>query len=78
MRFPSRRELDDALPTLIRYTGWIASIALLVATMLGHALEVAPGWPAATGMVLYKTVKNAANGNGDRKDEGDERWSHLP
>lgn len=62
---PSRQELDAALPTLVRYTGYVFSVALLIATLLGYALTVAPGWPAATAMILYKTVKSAAeNGNG--------------
>lgn len=60
-----RKDVDDALPTLTRYTGLVVTVVLIVLTALGHGLEVAPAWPAAAGLLLYKGVHNAGkNGNG--------------
>jgi len=55
----SRRQLDDALPTLVRYVGLLLTIVLTIALVLGHT-EVTPGFVPAAGLLLYKTVKNAA------------------
>ncbi len=57
----SRRQLDDALPTTVRYVGLVLTIVLTVALVLGHT-EVTPGFVPAAGLLLYKTVKGAANG----------------
>ena len=57
----SRRQLDDALPTIVRYVGLVLTIVLTVALVLGHT-EVTPGFVPAAGLLLYKTVKEAANG----------------
>lgn len=76
MRAPTRRELDEWLPTLIRYSGWLLTLVLVGFSLAGFYVEAAPGFVAATGMILYKSVRDAArgsNGNGD-----DDRWSHLP
>ncbi len=70
----SRRQFDDALPTLVRYAGLILTVGLTIALVLGvDYTQVAPGFVPAAGMLLYKTVREAANGNG-----GEERWTHLP
>lgn len=62
-----RREIDNALPTVTRYTGLVVTVVLIVFTILGHGLEVAPAWPAAAGLLLYKGVHDAAkNGNGKK------------
>lgn len=58
----SRAQLDEALPTIARYTGLTMTVALTVALILGHT-EVTPGYVPAAGLMLYKTVKNAANGS---------------
>ncbi len=55
----SRRQLDDALPTLVRYVGLLLTVVLTFALVLGHT-EVTPGFVPAAGLLLYKTVKNAA------------------
>jgi len=55
----SRRQLDDALPTLVRYVGLLLTVLLTFALVLGHT-EVTPGFVPAAGLLLYKTVKNAA------------------
>ncbi len=55
----SRLQLDDALPTLVRYVGLVLTVVLTLALVLGHT-EVTPGFVPAAGCLLYKTVKNAA------------------
>lgn len=60
----SRAQLDAALPTIVRYVGLILTVALTVALALGHT-EVSPGFVPATGLLLYKTVKDAVQGDGD-------------
>lgn len=63
-----RKQLDDAFPTVVRYCGVVLTIALVCASILGHGVELAAGYVAAAGMILYKTVKGAAsNGNGNGK-----------
>lgn len=54
-------QLDDVFPTLVRYTGLVLTVALVGAGIAGYGLSViAPGFVAATGMILFKTVKEAA------------------
>jgi hypothetical protein len=60
-----RRQLDDAYPTVVRYCGVLLTFVLVVASILGHGLELAAGYVAAGGMILYKTVKSAAAENGE-------------
>lgn len=67
MRPPTRRELDEWLPTLIRYSGWILTLVLVGFSLAGYYVEAAPGFVAATGMILYKSVRDAAR-NGDNGD----------
>ena len=55
----SRKQLDDALPTLVRYVGLILTVVLTIALVLGHT-EVTPGFVPAAGLLLFKTVKDAA------------------
>lgn len=67
-RWMKRQQLDDAFPTIVRYTGLALTLVLVGAGMFGYGLSViAPGFVAATGMVLYKTVKGAATENGPSK-----------
>lgn len=61
MTRPTRAQFDAALPTIVRYTGLILTIGLTIALVLGHT-EVAPGFVPATGLLLYKTVKDGVNG----------------
>ncbi len=60
-RLWSLKELDDALPTLVRYLGLVATLALLVAGLFVGYVEVAPGFVPTTGMMLYKTIRNAGS-----------------
>jgi len=55
----SRRQLDDALPTLVRYVGLVLTVILTFALVFGHT-EVTPGFVPAAGLLLFKTVKDAA------------------
>lgn len=55
----TQSKLDAWLPTLARYAGLVLTVALTVAIVLGHT-EVAPGFVPAAGLLLYKTVKAAA------------------
>ena len=59
------QQLDEAFPTLVRYTGLVLTVVLVGAGIAGYGINVlAPGFVAATGMILFKTVKQAANGDG--------------
>lgn len=54
------------MPTVTRYVGLVVTVVLITFTALGHGLEVAPAWPAAAGLLLYKGVYTAGkNGNGN-------------
>lgn len=57
----TRRQLDEYFPTVVRYGGFVLAFALVVATILGHGLEVAAGYVLALGMIGYKSVKEAAH-----------------
>ncbi len=57
----SRKQFDDALPTIARYVGLVLTVLLTVALVFGHT-EVTPGFVPAAGLMLYKTVRDAATG----------------
>lgn len=59
----TQEKLDRWLPTICRYAGLTLTIGLIIALAAGH-LEVTPGFVPAAGLLLYKTVKGAANGGG--------------
>jgi general stress protein CsbA len=60
----NRHQLDEAFPTVVRYCGVLLTFVLIAASILGSGVELAAGYVAAAGMILFKTVKNAAaNGN---------------
>lgn len=56
----NRKQLDESFPTIVRYTGLLLTLVLVAGTFLGYGTELAAGYVAAAGMVLYKTVKGAA------------------
>lgn len=59
-------DLDRCFPTLVRYTGWALTIGLVAAAVLGiPASQLAAGFVAAAGMILYKAVANAAKERDD-------------
>lgn len=57
------RQLDEIFPTLVRYTGLVLTIALIGFSLAGYYVQAAPGFVAAAGMILYKTVREAAKVN---------------
>lgn len=60
MNMPSRQWLDDSLPTIVRYAGLFVTLVLIGFSLAGYYVEAAPGFVAAAGMLLYKTVHDAA------------------
>lgn len=64
---------DDAFPVIVRYTGLIATLVLIGFCLAGYTAQAAPGFVAAAGMLLYKTVRDAAkemesNGEGTNNE----------
>lgn len=53
-------KLDLAFPTLVRYVGLVTTLVLIGFSLAGYIAQTAPGFVAAAGMLLYKTVHNAA------------------
>jgi hypothetical protein len=52
---------DAMFPTLVRYAGLISTLILIGFSLAGYAVQAAPGFVAAGGMILYKTVRDAAS-----------------
>lgn len=59
----THRQLREAYPTLINYTGWALTVVLVMLTALGHGKDLAPCFVAAAGMILYKSVHEGARGD---------------
>lgn len=57
------KQFDHAFPTVVRYVGLLTTLVLIGFSLAGFAVQAAPGFVAAAGMLLYKTVHDAA-GNG--------------
>lgn len=72
----NRHVWDDIFPTLVRYSGLLLTFILVGFCLAGRYVEAAPGFVAAAGMLLYKSVHDAARKPKD--DDFDERWTHLP
>lgn len=53
-------KLEYTFPTLVRYCGLLVTLVLIGFCLAGYAIQAAPGFVAAAGMLLYKTVHNAA------------------
>lgn len=53
-------DLDAAFPTIVRYTGLVLTIVLVGFSLAGYYVQAAPGFVAAAGMILFKTVRDAA------------------
>lgn len=61
---PSRNRIskyDAAFPTLVRYAGLVSTLILIGFCLAGYTTRAAPGFVAAGGMILYKTVRDAAD-----------------
>ena len=54
---------DKAFPTIVRYVGLGTTLVLIGFSLAGYAVQAAPGFVAAAGMLLYKTVHDAAEEN---------------
>jgi len=54
------KEFDKAFPTLVRYTGLVSTVVLIGFSLAGYYAQAAPGFVAAAGMILYKTVHDSA------------------
>lgn len=61
-------KLDYTFPTLVRYVGLLTTLVLIGFSLAGYAVQAAPGFVAAGGMLLYKTVHDAAKSS-DREEE---------
>lgn len=75
MKFPAIEELDLAFPTLVRYIGLITTLVLIGFSLAGYVTETAPGFVAAAGMILYKTVYEASRDRPKKEDEKKEPTS---
>lgn len=53
-------KLEYTFPTLVRYVGLLTTLVLIGFSLAGFAIQAAPGFVAAAGMLLYKTVYKAA------------------
>lgn len=70
MKFPAIDTLDLAFPTIVRYVGLFTTLVLIGFSLAGFIAETAPGFVAAAGMILYKTVYNASKDtNESNKDD---------
>lgn len=56
--------LDQSYPSIVRWVGLVLGVVLILAPVLTEVsvAQVAGGYPLATGMIFYKTVKDAVNG----------------
>lgn len=68
------KSLEDAFPTIVHYTGLVLSVVLVIACLLGYYVQAAPGFAVAGGMLLYRSVHNAAQSvpQGDDKPNEEE------
>ena len=62
-------ELDAVFPTLVRYVGLFCTVILIGFCLAGYVDRASPGFVAAAGMILYKTVRKAADKIGNQADE---------
>lgn len=61
--------LDEAFPVIIRYTGLLTTLVLIGFSIAGYYAETAPGFVAAAGMILYKTVRDQAYSTKEKPDD---------
>lgn len=53
-------KLDYSFPVIVRYVGLLTTLVLIGFSLAGYAIQAAPGFVAAGGMLLFKTVRDAA------------------
>lgn len=61
-RLPTRKELDELFPTLVRYMGVGIIVVYVCAAFFGVHLPESI-LVAATGLILFKTVRGNGNGH---------------
>lgn len=71
LKRPSRKEWDEALPTLLRYLGAVLIVFYAVGSSFGLKIPESV-LIAATGLILYK---NVAGGGSDSKGNGGKNGS---
>lgn len=67
--------MDKAFPILVRYVGLATTLVLIGFCLAGYYVQAAPGFVAAAGMLLYKTVHDAADDQGGEKAKNDKDLS---
>lgn len=68
-------KFDMAFPTLVRYVGLLTTLVLIGFSLAGYAVQAAPGFVAAGGMLLYKTVHDAAKSHANGESSNGESTS---
>lgn len=63
---------DEAFPILVRYAGLFTTLILIAFCLAGFTTQAAPGFVASTGMILYKTVRDAAKEKTKEETKPDE------
>lgn len=66
-------DLDYTFPTLVRYVGLITTLVLIGFCLAGYPIEAAPGFVPAAGMLLYKSLHDAA----ERVERGTEKGAET-
>jgi len=61
-------KMDHAFPTLVRYAGLVTTLVLIGFSLAGYAVQAGPGFVAAGGIILYKTVHEAAKASSTKGD----------
>lgn len=74
-----KETVDDfelVFPTLVRYIGLITTLVLIGFSLAGFYVQAAPGFVAAGGMLLYKTVHDAVkrNDNSIEAEKFQDQW----
>lgn len=62
-------KMNLAFPIIIRYTGLVTTLVLIGFCLAGYTIQAAPGFVAASGMILYKSVYDSAQSNMDKNGE---------
>lgn len=62
-------KLDYSFPVIVRYCGLVTTLVLIAFCLAGYAIQAAPGFVPAGAMILYKTVRDAAQGKEDEQEK---------
>lgn len=62
----NRKKIDEWFPTVVRYFGIVLVFILAISTVLSNGHVEYPSLiVAATGMILYKTIRGSSDDNGN-------------